>query len=88
MDVDANDYLSLVLGNDDHNDIGLMEDDHGLDLPEEPQEDVLIVEISDDDMKLLLSDCEIGLMEDAMQFCDNLDDYEPSVDIAKCGYYL
>ncbi|XP_034222442.1 uncharacterized protein LOC117632916 [Prunus dulcis] len=55
--------------------------------PEEPQEQpqpqppsVPSVEISDDDMKLLLSDCEIGLMEDDMQFCDNLDDYEPTVD--------
>ncbi|BFG34643.1 hypothetical protein CerSpe_209170 [Prunus speciosa] len=86
--VDANDYLSLVLGNDDHNDIG--EDYlqlYDLELPEEPQEQlqpqppsVPSVEISDDDMKLLLSDCEIGLMEDDMQFCDNLDDYEPTVD--------
>ncbi|CAL2264878.1 unnamed protein product [Prunus armeniaca] len=88
--VDANDYLSLVLGNDDHNDVGLMEDYlqlYDLELPEEPQEQlqpqspsVPSVEISDDDMKLLLSDCEIGLMEDDMQFCDNLDDYEPTVD--------
>ncbi|CAL8999873.1 unnamed protein product [Prunus brigantina] len=88
--VDANDYLSLVLGNDDHNDIGLMEDYlqlYDLELPEEPQEQLQpqspslpSVEISDDDMKLLLSDCEIGLVEDDMQFCDNLDDYEPTVD--------
>ncbi|KAH0977465.1 hypothetical protein GBA52_027184 [Prunus armeniaca] len=88
--VDANDYLSLVLGNDDHNDVGLMEDYlqlYDLELPEEPQEQlqpqppsVPSVEISDDDMKLLLSDCEIGLMEDDMQFRDNLDDYEPTVD--------
>ncbi|ONI01103.1 hypothetical protein PRUPE_6G121700 [Prunus persica] len=56
-------------------------------LIEEPQEQpqpqppsVPSVEISDDDMKLQLSDCEIGLMEDDMQFCDNLDDYEPTVD--------
>ncbi|CAL8161759.1 unnamed protein product [Prunus armeniaca] len=60
---------------------------YDLELPEEPQEQlqpqspsVPSVEISDDDMKLLLSDCEIGLMEDDMQFCDNLDDYEPTVD--------
>ncbi|KAH0996904.1 hypothetical protein GBA52_020768 [Prunus armeniaca] len=84
------DDLSLVLGNDDRNDIGLTEDYlqlYDLELPEEPQEQlqpqspsVPSVEISDDDMKLLLSDCEIGLMEDDMQFCDNLDDYEPTVD--------
>ncbi|KAI5322619.1 hypothetical protein L3X38_031691 [Prunus dulcis] len=88
--VDANDYLSLLMGNDDHNDVGLMEDYlqlYDLELPEEPQEQpqpqppsVPSVEISDDDMKLLLSDSEIGLMEDDMQFCDNLDDYEPTVD--------
>ncbi|ONI01102.1 hypothetical protein PRUPE_6G121700 [Prunus persica] len=88
--VDANDYLSLLMGNDDHNDVGLMEDYlqlYDLELPEEPQEQpqpqppsVPSVEISDDDMKLQLSDCEIGLMEDDMQFCDNLDDYEPTVD--------
>ncbi|XP_020420972.1 uncharacterized protein LOC109949539 [Prunus persica] len=88
--VDANDYLSLLMGNDHHNDVGLMEDYlqlYDLELPEEPQEQpqpqppsVPSVEISDDDMKLLLSDCEIGLMEDDMQFCDNLDDYEPTVD--------
>ncbi|PQQ10337.1 hypothetical protein Pyn_24403 [Prunus yedoensis var. nudiflora] len=60
---------------------------YDLELPEEPQvqlqpqpPSVPSVEISDDDMKLLLSDCEIGLMEDDMQFCDNLDDYEPTVD--------
>ncbi|ONI01099.1 hypothetical protein PRUPE_6G121400 [Prunus persica] len=71
------DFLSWVLGGDHHNDIAVMEDDlklYDLDtmLPEEPQQleqQPLSVQsmdtiTSDDDMRLLLSDCEIALMQE------------------------
>ncbi|PQQ10336.1 hypothetical protein Pyn_24402 [Prunus yedoensis var. nudiflora] len=76
------DFLSWVLGGDHHNDIAVMEDDLGLYdldkmLPEEPQQleqqplSVHSIDAitSDDDVRLLLSDCEIGLMQDDLQFC-------------------
>ncbi|CAL8999856.1 unnamed protein product [Prunus brigantina] len=78
------DFLSWVLGGDHHNDIAVMEDDlrlYDLDtmLSEEPQQleqQPLSVQsmdtiTSDDDLRLLLSDCGIGLMQDDLQFCDD-----------------
>ncbi|CAB4313387.1 unnamed protein product [Prunus armeniaca] len=77
-------FLSWVLGGDHHNDIAVMEDDlrlYDLDtmLPEEPQQpeqQTLSVQsmdsiTSDDDLRLLLSECETGLMQEDLQFCDD-----------------
>ncbi|XP_021829699.1 uncharacterized protein LOC110769948 [Prunus avium] len=71
--VDTNDYLSLVLG-DDHNDLqpqssnymeGLKIDGHDV-VAAMPSMDA-----TDDDIKLLLSDCDIDMMQDDVQFCVN-----------------
>ncbi|BFG34747.1 hypothetical protein CerSpe_210220 [Prunus speciosa] len=71
--VHTNDYLSLVLG-DDHNDLqpqssnymeGLKIDGHDV-VAAMPSMDA-----TDDDIKLLLSDCDIDMMQDDVQFCVN-----------------
>ncbi|CAB4283243.1 unnamed protein product [Prunus armeniaca] len=71
--VDANDYLSLVLG-DAHNDLqsqssnymeGLKIDGHDV-VAAMPSMDA-----ADDDIKLLLSDYDFDMMQDDVQFCVN-----------------
>ena len=60
------DILSWVLGDEDHYDNGVMDDD-GHDVADA----VPSMYITNDDMRLLLTGCEIGLMQEDVQFCDN-----------------